>query len=1046
MTELASQGSNPPMRAESATRLRMIGSAEMAGWLQAEQLSLACTTYQTNRLLVIGATPTGQLSGYERIFDRAMGLYATPQRLFLSTQYQIWQLDQVLEPGQTYEGYTQLYVPRVGYTTGNLDIHDVVALPPAEGPPRLIFVATVLNCLATVGDRHSCRPLWKPPFISQLINEDRCHLNGLAVVNDAPKYVTVVSQSDVVDGWRDRRQEGGAVLDVPSGEVVVRGLSMPHSPRWYGERLWVLNSGRGEFGYVDIAAGRFEPVAFCPGYLRGLAFWKHWAIVGLSKSRRDDATFGGLALDDLLQQRGADPRCGLVIINLRTGALEHWLRLEGGLIAELYDLQVLPAVQRAMVLGFQTDEIAKLITLEPMGSLSDIGDSPRDGERAIAPMMAFATAPLSSQLSAPIPSAVSLSPKKIGKEADSLGAAEAAFQRSIVQKQQGHLAAAEASLNTALSLNVQHWMALNNLGTLMQQQGRLTEALECYERVLHTNPDLVGAIANRASVWQTQGELERAKPELLRVIQLQPDYLPAHLNLAHLYKQQGRLQAAVDHFRQVIALDATHADAYFQLGQILEYQDQLLDALDCYETVLRLNPNAHYVKGFSSFLRMQLCDWRDYDQRIQDLVALTEAGIRGESAFSPNPYILNFFPLAPDLHHAAAKSQAQQFVAYAATAPNPLPPLPADSPPGAKLRIGYLSPDFRDHAVGRLVYQIFQQHDRSRYEVFAYATIDAYDVITEQIERGCDRFLNLSPYSHRDAAAQIRDDGVQVLIDLAGYTIGSGAAILAHQPAPVQALFLGYPATMGAPFVQYILGDRWILPPDVAAHYSEQVVYLPHAFVGSALGVSDRPLSRAEFGLPAEGVIFACFNTHRKITPDLFAAWMEILRQVPTSVLWLMTGLVEETHHNLRDAAQQHGIDSNRLIFRDRSSYADYLAQYQLVDLVLDTFIYSAGSTAIAALWGGAPILTRPGPTNASRMGASICAAAQLDELICTNTEDYIAKAIYYATHAAERNALRQHLITQRHTLPLFNVGQFTRNLEVAIEQIKPKASRKPSG
>ncbi|MBW4654439.1 MAG: TIGR03032 family protein [Kaiparowitsia implicata GSE-PSE-MK54-09C] len=1038
---------------ESATRLRMIGSAEVAGWLQAEQLSLACTTYQTNRLLLIGATPQGQLSGYERIFDQAMGLYATPQRLFLSTQYQIWQLDQVLRQGQAYEGCTQLYVPRVGYTTGNLDIHDVVALPGDGETPRLIFVATVLNCLATVGDRHSCRPLWMPPFISQLINEDRCHLNGLAVVDDAPKYVTVVSQSDVVDGWRDRRQEGGAVLDVPSGEVVVSGLSMPHSPRWYGDRLWVLNSGRGEFGYVDVAAGRFEPVAFCPGYLRGLAFWKHWAIVGLSKSRRDDATFGGLALDDLLQQRGAEPQCGLVVINLRTGTLEHWLRLEGGLITELYDVQVLPAVQQAMVLGFQTDEIAKLITLEPMGSLNDTGRdrgrSPQDRGRTIAPMMEFATAPHSPLPAAPTPSAVFLPREEANQdanqEADSLERAEAAFQRSITQKQQGQLAAAEASLNTALSLNAQHWMALNNLGTLMQQQGRLTEALACYERVLRAKPDLVEAIANRASVWQTQGDLERAKPEFQRVIQRQPDYLPAHLNLAHLYKQQGRLQAAVDHFRQVIALDAAHADAYFQLGQILEYQDQLLDALDCYETVLRLNPKAHYVTGFSSFLRMQLCDWRDYDQRIQDLVALTEAGIRGESVFSPNPYILNFFPLAPELHHAAAKSQAKQFATYAATAPNPLPP-PADSTSGPKLRIGYLSPDFRDHAVGRLVYQIFQQHDRSRYEVFAYATIDAYDVITEQIERGCDRFLNLATYSHRDAAAQIRDDGVQVLIDLAGYTIGSGAAILAHQPAPVQALFLGYPATMGAPFVQYILGDRWILPPDIAAHYSEQVIYLPHAFVGSALGVSDRPLTRAEFGLPAEGVVFACFNTHRKITPDLFAAWMEILRQVPTSVLWLMTGLVDETNQNLRHAAQQHGIDSDRLIFRDRSSYADYLAQYQLVDLVLDTFIYSAGSTAIAALWGGAPMLTRPGPTNASRMGASICAAAQLDKLICTSTEDYIAKAIYYATHTAERNTLRQHLISQRHTLPLFNVGQFTRDLEAAIEQIKPNVSNLSSG
>jgi uncharacterized protein (TIGR03032 family) len=214
-----------------------------------------------------------------------------------------------------------------------------------------------------VSDRHSCKPLWKPGFISQYINEDRCHLNGLAMVAGEAKYATASSQSDVVDGWRDRRQNGGIVIDIESNDIIVTGLSMPHSPRWYQEKLWLLNSGRGELGYVDLDTGKFEAITFCPGYVRGLAFWQNWAIVGLSKPRGGDNTFSGLELDELLAGKDAEARCGMMVIDLTNGAIVHWLRFEG-IVTELYDVQVIPAVQRPMALGFQTDEIAKLITLE----------------------------------------------------------------------------------------------------------------------------------------------------------------------------------------------------------------------------------------------------------------------------------------------------------------------------------------------------------------------------------------------------------------------------------------------------------------------------------------------------------------------------------------------------------------------------------------------------------------------------------------------------------------------------------------------------------
>ncbi|NJL67622.1 MAG: TIGR03032 family protein [Microcoleus sp. SM1_3_4] len=358
---------NPPRQAVTVDRsnanseeISVIADRDFPLWLKEQKFSIACTTYQTSRLILIGAgAETDRISIHWRIFDRAMGLYCTDDRIYLSSKYQLWQLNNVLESGNLYQGCDRLYIPRIAHTTGDIDIHDIAV----DKNNRIIFISTLFNCIATTSDRHSCKPLWKPPFISQYINEDRCHLNGLAMVNGEAKYVTASSKSDVVDGWRDRRKNGGIVIDIASNNIIVTGLSMPHSPRWYRDKLWVLNSGRGELGYVDLEAGKFEAVAFCPGYVRGLAFWENWAIVGLSKPRGGDNTFSGLELDDLLAAKDAESRCGMMVIDLNTGAIVHWLRFEG-IITELYDVQVISGVKKPMALGFQTEEIAQLITLE----------------------------------------------------------------------------------------------------------------------------------------------------------------------------------------------------------------------------------------------------------------------------------------------------------------------------------------------------------------------------------------------------------------------------------------------------------------------------------------------------------------------------------------------------------------------------------------------------------------------------------------------------------------------------------------------------------
>ncbi|MCA9013681.1 MAG: TIGR03032 family protein [Planctomycetaceae bacterium] len=332
-------------------------SRQFPQWLAEQRVSLAFTTYQAGKLFFAGLQANGQLSIFERTFSRCLGMCSDGQTLWMSSLYQLWRFENVLERDQTSDGTDRLYVPQVGYVTGDLDIHDVAV----EATGRVVFVNTLFGCLATLSDTHSFVPLWKPPFIDRLAAEDRCHLNGLALENGKAKYVTAVSQSNVADGWRDRRQDSGCVIDVQSNDVIATGLSMPHSPRVYRENLWVLNSGTGHFGFIDRANGRFESVAFCPGYMRGLSFCGDFAIIGLSK-QRENRTFSGLELDSNLERARADARCGLYVIDLRTGDAVHWVRIEG-VVTELYDVIALSGVRKPQALGFKSDEIRRVLRI-----------------------------------------------------------------------------------------------------------------------------------------------------------------------------------------------------------------------------------------------------------------------------------------------------------------------------------------------------------------------------------------------------------------------------------------------------------------------------------------------------------------------------------------------------------------------------------------------------------------------------------------------------------------------------------------------------------
>lgn len=339
----------------AASHFEFSASRMMPSWLDTQGVSLAFTTYEIGKLFLVGLGPTQELSFVERSFSRPMGLGSDANGFWMGALHQIWRFDNYLSEGMRHKGNDALYVPSRAYTTGDVDVHDIHSI--GDEP---LFVATRFNCVATSAPGKSFRAVWRPPFIDRLAAEDRCHLNGMAVDGENLRYVTCVSQSNVAEGWREHRGSGGIVIDVASGDVVASGLSMPHSPRLHDGALWLLQSGTGELGRIDLQTGRFEPVCFLPGFARGIAIHGDYAVVGVSLARKTNQTFSGLALADRLAHEQVAPRCMIAVVNLKTGDLENWIRVSAP-ISEIYDVAILRGVRSPHLIGLHKEDIRFVI-------------------------------------------------------------------------------------------------------------------------------------------------------------------------------------------------------------------------------------------------------------------------------------------------------------------------------------------------------------------------------------------------------------------------------------------------------------------------------------------------------------------------------------------------------------------------------------------------------------------------------------------------------------------------------------------------------------
>lgn len=592
----------------------------------------------------------------------------------------------------------------------------------------------------------------------------------------------------------------------------------------------------------------------------------------------------------------------------------------------------------------------------------------------------------------------------------------------VIAADTGRHREAEAAYREALRHKPDYANAHNNLGNLLKSLGRFQEAEAAYRQALVLEPGYADAYANLGTLLCDTGRWAEAEAAYRKALTLAPDYASAHNGLGNVFNHHGRLEDAEAAYRRAVAANPRHAHAYNGLGAVLKHRERFEDAAAAYRQALAIDPDHYFARNNLDGLLALICAWPEQAQSHAELRRRLQ---RGEMCGPP------FVLLNCSEDGELLRRCAENYIRH--TFPDSTP-WRGGRPRHAKIRLAYISPDFSDHPVAQLLGDLIERHDRDRFEVIGVSigpvTRDAW---RERLERGFDRFLEGHARADPELAAQLRALDIDIAIDLAGHTQHSRPGIFAARVAPIQVNYLGYPGTSGAPFVDYLLADGFVIPEGDERFYSEQVVRLPTCCHPSApREISDRVFSRQELGLPERGLVFCAFHNAYKIQPPLFALWMRLLARVEGSVLWLPR-LNSVAQRNLQRAAAQHGIAPERVIFAAKlPRVADHLARYHQADLFLDALPYNAHTTAGDALWAGLPVLTCAGQTFAGRVAGSLLRAAGLPELVTDSLEAYEALALRLATHPEDLAALRRKLEANRTTQPLFDPDRFRRQIEAA--------------
>ena len=527
---------------------------------------------------------------------------------------------------------------------------------------------------------------------------------------------------------------------------------------------------------------------------------------------------------------------------------------------------------------------------------------------------------------------------------------------------------------------------------------------------------------NRGTALQTLERWTEALASHDKALTLRPDFVQAHINRGNVLQRLERLEEAIASYDHAIALTPDDATAHANRGIALLAAKRFAEAAASHERALALRPGYDFLAGDVLAARMAICDWHDLDARVAEVSA---AAGRGEKATSP------FALLAFSGSTAAQLTAARVWTAEKAAA-EPMPLRRAAG--GERIALGYFSADFHDHAVSRLIVELFERHDRDRFSLTAFSFgPDSDDPMRHRLRVAFDRFVDVRDKNEADIAALARDMGIDIAIDLSGFTANGRPLIFAHRAAPVQVNYLGYPGTMGAGFMDYIVADRTIIPDAARADYTEKIAALPFCYQAndSTRDIPANVPSRPGLGLPENAFVFCCFNNNYKITPAVFDIWMRLARRIEGAVFWLLADNPAAAE-NLRREAAARGVAPDRLVFAPRTDLASHLARHRRADLFLDTLPYNAHTTASDALWTGLPLVTQIGTSFAGRVAASLLRAIGLPELIAETPEDYEAIAFDLATNRDRLSAVKARLAANRLTAPLFDTRRFARHLESA--------------
>ena len=616
--------------------------------------------------------------------------------------------------------------------------------------------------------------------------------------------------------------------------------------------------------------------------------------------------------------------------------------------------------------------------------------------------------------------------------------AEAYFNLGNILSVIGNTASAIESYQHAVLLDSNQTAAYLRLGSIFEDRKDYGQAIFCLQKVLRANPDHMEIRISLGLLYQKNGNHRKAVQCLGKAISSTPaEDFRLYNNMGVSFQAMGNLAEAINCFEKAVELNANYAAANYNLGIAFQRIEDWKRSIDALKRTVSLQPDNGRAYNLLVHLLQKTCDWKGMDHAGQKLDRLTEAAIEKGTPAHESPYLNVSRHADPALNLALARKKSMD-IAHSVSHIDTRFGHDHLKPPVDKISLGYYSDDFRDHPIGHLTRGLFGSHNRQEFNVYCYSTgRNDGSIYRDQIARECDRFVDIHGMDAHDAAQCIYRDNVGILVDLGGHTNGNRLDVCALRPAAIQATYLGFPGTSGADFFDYIFTDRIVSPEAHEIYISEMPVYLPNSYQinNDCQEITDKGWRRRDLGLGEDQFIFSSFNQSLKIEKIMFDSWMNILKKVPDSILWLLRDNATG-EHNLKLEARKRGVDPRRLVFAPKMTKADHLARLRLADLVLDTRIYNGHTTTSDALWAGVPVITKLGTHFASRVSASLLYAIGLPQLVADSLEDYEAIAVELALDGEKLATLRNAVRKNRRTKPLFNTALFVTNLENAYREM----------